>query len=218
MKISYVLWDFNGTLLDDVDICVEIMNTLLKKKGMAPISKEEYKNVFTFPVSEYYKRVGIISNDSEFDEVAHKWMNLYYEKEPETKLYDDIIEVLEFFKKRNINQGVLSASRTDQLERLLKQVGIDSYMKDILGISDIYAKSKVHIGLDFINASGYDTDEIIMVGDSVHDFEVATEMGISCILVAAGHQSRKVLEACGCRVIDTAKELMELDIWKGEAI
>ena len=45
---------------------------LLKKKGMAPISKEEYKNVFTFPVSEYYKRVGIISNDSEFDEVAHK--------------------------------------------------------------------------------------------------------------------------------------------------
>ena len=90
-----------------------------------------------------------------------------------------------------------------------------TYMDNILGISDIYAKSKVHIGLDFIKNSSYNKDEIVMIGDSVHDYEVASEMGINCILVAAGHQSRKVLETCGCKVIDSANELMSLDIWKG---
>ena len=215
MKYSYVLWDFNGTLLDDVDVCLHIMNTLLKEKEMPALTMEKYKDVFTFPVSEYYKRVGIIKGDDEFNEVAHKWMDMYYELEPTTTLHKDIVEVLEFFKHTNIKQGVLSASRKDQLDRLLKQVNIDTYMDNILGISDIYAKSKVHIGIEFIKNSIYQKDEIVMIGDSVHDYEVASEMGIDCILVAAGHQSRKVLETCGCRVLDSASELMKLNIWKG---
>ena len=216
MKYSYVLWDFNGTLLDDVDVCLNIMNTLLKEKSMNPIDLETYKKVFTFPVSEYYKRVGIINSDAEFNEVAHKWMNLYYELEPTTTLHKDVLDVLNYFKDKHIKQGVLSASRIDQLERLLKQVNINMYMDNILGISDIYAKSKVHIGLEYIKASPYQKEEIVMIGDSVHDFEVASEMGIDCILVANGHQSREVLEKCGCRVLDCASELMKLDIWKGD--
>lgn len=214
MRISYVFWDFNGTLLNDVDICLNIMNTLLTEAGKEPITLEKYRNVFTFPVSEYYKRVGIINSDEEFDDIAHKWMDMYYEQEPNTGLYDDIIETLEFFKAKKINQGVLSASRVDQLQRLLKHVGIEAYMKDILGISDIYAKSKVHIGLDFIENSHLDPKEIVLIGDSCHDYEVASKMGINCILVANGHQSHEVLSTCGCLVVDKASDLCKLALWE----
>jgi phosphoglycolate phosphatase len=41
-----------------------------------------------------------------------------------------------------------------------------------------------------------------MVGDTAHDFEVANELGASCILVSYGHSSREKLEQCGCPIAD----------------
>ncbi len=213
-KYKSIIWDFNGTLLDDVHICLNIMNEMLAKRGMKEITLEEYKNVFQFPVIEYYKKVGIIKGEEDFDEVAHEWMNLYYEHERDVCVFEDTVETLEWFKKQGIPQNVLSASHMDQLHRLLEQVGIDGYMDHILGISDIYAKSKVHIGLEFIENSPYNKDELVMVGDSTHDFEVASEMGIDCILLASGHQSKDVLSQCNCMVLDSAKSLTTLDVWR----
>ncbi len=213
-KYKSIIWDFNGTLLDDVHLCVNIMNSMLEKRGMKTLSLEDYRNVFQFPVSEYYKKVGIIHGEDDFDAVAHEWMNLYYKHECEVGVFEDTVETLEWFKQHKIPQSVLSASQMEQLERLLKQVGIDRYMDNILGISDIYAKSKVHVGLEFIENSPYNKDELVMVGDSTHDFEVASEMGIDCILLASGHQSKEVLRTCHCMVLDSAKDLTTLDVWR----
>ena len=209
LKVKCILWDFNGTLLDDVQICVDIMNAILKEQGKDVLTVDSYREIFTFPVIEDFRRAKILENDDDFEEIAHKWMDMYYRLEEKATIYDDTIETLEYFKQKEIPQGVLSASRIDQLERLLKQVGIASYMNPILGISDIYAKSKVHIGIEFMEKSHIDPSDVVMIGDSVHDFEVASAMNIHCILVARGHQSKKVLETCGCPVVDTMKDVCE---------
>lgn len=210
MKYSYVLWDFNGTLVNDVDICLNIINTLLHRSGKDVITLERYRNVFTFPVIEYYKRVGIIDKDEEFETMAHQWMNLYYEQEKNTTLYDDILDTLSQIKALGLHQGVLSASRIDQLNRMLKQLGIDEYMEDILGISDIYAASKVHIGKNFMENSTYPKSAFVMLGDTLHDYEVASKMGIDCILIAQGHQSLDVLKRSGTLVVEKAKDVLSL--------
>ncbi|MBR3693007.1 MAG: HAD hydrolase-like protein [Erysipelotrichales bacterium] len=210
MRYSYVLWDFNGTIVDDVDTCIEIINILLQQQGKEIVSKEQYRNVFMFPVIEYYKRVGVIKRDEEFVEMAHRWMDLYYEREATLTTFHDIHSTLEKIKKLGIKQGVLSASRIDQLQRMVDQFGVGMYMDDILGISDIYATSKVHIGLEFIEKSGYDKASIVMIGDTIHDFEVATQMGIDCILVSRGHQSIEVLASCGVSIVSSAEDVVSL--------
>jgi len=53
-----IIWDWNGTLLDDVDICIDTINALLSKYKKKPISKESYKSLFTFPVQNYYSKLG----------------------------------------------------------------------------------------------------------------------------------------------------------------
>lgn len=210
MKYSYVLWDFNGTIVNDVEICLDIVNELLAEKGMDKISLETYRNVFTFPVIEYYKRVGLISDESEFEEMAHKWMNRYYEREKDSTLHENIISTLDKIKGMGIHQGVLSASRIDQLTRMLEQFGVQDYMEDILGISDIYAASKVNIGLDFIDQHGLSKSAFVMLGDTLHDYEVAKEMGIDCILIAQGHQSFEVLQQSGVRVVESCEDVLSL--------
>ena len=205
-----MLWDFNGTIVDDVDACIEIINTLLQRQGKETVTKEQYRNVFMFPVIEYYKRVGVIEKDEEFVDMAHQWMDLYYERESKLTTFQDIHSTFKNIKELGIKQGVLSASRIDQLQRLVDQFEVGKYMDDILGISDIYATSKVHIGLDFIEKSGYDKSKIVMIGDTVHDYEVASEMGIDCILVSRGHQSTEVLATCGVSIVSSVEDVVSL--------
>ena len=60
-----VIFDFNGTLLDDCDCCLKILNLLTKEYGLGYVSKEHYKSIFTFPVYEYYQSLGFdVSFDS----------------------------------------------------------------------------------------------------------------------------------------------------------
>lgn len=48
-NIKHIIWDWNGTLFDDVDICVDNINWLLKKYNLPEITKEKYREIFTFP-------------------------------------------------------------------------------------------------------------------------------------------------------------------------
>ena len=50
MKPHHVIWDWNGTLVDDAWLCVEIINELLARRGLAPITPCKYSAVFGFPL------------------------------------------------------------------------------------------------------------------------------------------------------------------------
>ena len=205
--IQYVLWDFNGTLINDVDVCLQNMNHLLRKHNKPIIDLKTYRRVFSFPVIEYYKKVGIIDADEQFIAVAHEWMSGYYEMEKDLRVFEDTVENLERIKKMGLKQGVLSASSTKQLTRLLDKFDLTQYMDDILGLDDIYAKGKVEIGMGFIHNQHLSPNEFVLIGDTVHDYEVAQEMGINCILCAKGHQSHEILSQTNCPVVDTISDI-----------
>ncbi|MBN2352282.1 MAG: hypothetical protein JXD23_06910 [Spirochaetales bacterium] len=58
-KLCTVVWDWNGTLLNDMEACIRSMNLMLENRSLPPIDFETYRNVFTFPVIDYYRAVGI---------------------------------------------------------------------------------------------------------------------------------------------------------------
>ena len=58
MRYKHIIWDWNGTLLDDRWLCVEGINQALVKRDLPPISEDRYRKIFTFPVKEYYKKLG----------------------------------------------------------------------------------------------------------------------------------------------------------------
>ena len=58
MKFETILWDLNGTLLNDLHVAVSIINRMLKQRDLKQLSIEQYLEVFTFPVSDYYEQIG----------------------------------------------------------------------------------------------------------------------------------------------------------------
>ncbi len=182
-----IIWDWNGTLLNDVKACVDSMNCMLDKRSVNKITIDYYKSIFTFPVKKYYQELGFDFNKEPFEELSIEYIDLYKRNSMGSPLQEGVIELLNFFKSRKYKQVILSASEQIALENQVKQRNIFNYFDSLIGLNNIHAKGKVDNAKNFIvNSPGY--DQIILIGDTMHDLEVAQEINAKCILVSNGHQ------------------------------
>ena len=206
-----IFWDWNGTLLDDVHYAIGVRNHVFPRFGLSTVeSLAQYHEQFTFPVKLYYTRAGVTEDN--FVEVAHAWMEEYERDCDAVPLFADAIATLARFTDAGCAQVVLSASQVDILRRQLTQAGILERFAQVLGLSHIYATSKEAIGRDYLAQTNLAPDECVMLGDTLHDAEVARAMGCRCVLIARGHQSRKVLLTAGVPVCDSLMQAAELTL------
>lgn len=209
-EIKAIIWDWNGTLLNDVDICIASMNELLKNRNIPPLTREKYLDIFTFPVKDYYEKAGFDFSIEEFEIPALQFIELYHENLPKANLHEEVIEILNLFKSCGLKQYVLSAMEHDSLIKSLKANNIYDYFEHINGIDNHYAHSKVDIGFELIDRIPFKKEDMIMVGDTLHDESVAKELGIKCVLIANGHQSKARLYINGSLILESLKELKEI--------
>ena len=203
-----IIWDWNGTLLNDIELCIRSINILLKNRDIPEINIKTYKEVFSFPVKDYYKTIGFDFEKEDFSIPAHQFIDLYNHGFDSCTLQKQAVEVLNYFRERGIRQFVLSAMEHNMLEKTLKLKGIADFFEGVSGLNDHYAVSKIESGRQLISDFKIDIEEVWLIGDTIHDFEVATELGIKCVLIADGHQSVERLKQTGGIVIDDLSELI----------
>ena len=207
-KYKHVIWDWNGTLLDDVQLCVDIINHILEKRNLKPLTVERYKNIFTFPVVDYYGAAGLDVSGNNFEIMSHEFIGEYESRKLDCSLFKGGREVLELFNKNNLTQSVLSAYSQHTLEEIINHFGLTNYFIKLVGLNNIYAASKLENGKKWIKELNLNPKEVLMFGDTLHDLEVAKEMGIDCILFSSGHQSKEKLSASGIKVIKSHFDLI----------
>ena len=210
--MNSIIWDWNGTLLNDIDLCINSVNSLLKDRNLPLIDTKTYKEVFSFPVQEYYKTLGFDFEKEDFSVPAHQYIDFYYAGFDKCSLQKNAIEVLSYFRENGVRQFVLSAMEHEMLEKTLKLKGILHFFEGVAGLKDHYAVSKIEQGKQLIQDFKIDRAKTWLIGDTIHDFEVATELGIKCILIADGHQTSNRLEKTGGIVIDDLKQLVTKNI------
>ncbi len=206
---EYIVFDFNGTLIDDIDICLFLLNKMLKEKGHdGNIEKDRYLSIFTFPIIDYYESAGFKFPEDDFPQLAKEFDLDYRNGFNDLKLFDDVVEVLDFFRKKNKKLIILSATKQSSLDEELKQKGIYDFFDTVIGIKDIYGRSKVEEAIAFFSSKNIDMNDVVFIGDTLHDNEVAERLQGHSILVARGHQSKERLQgASNALIVDTLKEL-----------
>jgi len=206
-QINTIIWDWNGTLLDDVHISLNSVNLLLAKRNLEILTREHYLDVFTFPVQEYYERIGFDFGIEPFEITAHHFIEIYNEAVKDCGLHQETITTLESMKSKGLKQYILSAMEQDLLDQTVRQNNIFTYFDGVFGLNHQYATSKIEIGLTLLERCCLSPLQSLLVGDTIHDFEVAQSIGCQCILVAKGHQSKRRLESTGAKVIDSLSEI-----------
>lgn len=204
---KHVIWDWNGTMFNDVELCVDVGNNLFRKKNIPLMSLEKYKSIFTIPVKDYYVAAGFDFEKESFEVVGKEWMDEYEERKYECGLHNDLISVMDIIKQKGIQQSVLSAYKQDKLENILEHYDLKSYLNYIVGLDNIYAASKLELGKNLIISLEVSSGECLLIGDTVHDYEVATEIGADCILIANGHQPFETLAQTGAPTYNSLNEV-----------
>lgn len=209
-KYSTIIWDWNGTLLNDISICIQSMNHLLVDRNLPLLTENKYREVFTFPVRDYYEHIGFDFSVEKFEIPAMQFIDNYLKYLPNVGLFPEVKRVLSGFKKQGLHQFILSAMEQGSLDVSVKNLGIDSYFEEIVGIQDHFARSKIERGKQLFERVNIDKNKTIMVGDTSHDMEVAEALGIECVLVAQGHQAFKKLAVNGNHVVNSLSDLEKL--------
>lgn len=208
--INNIIFDWNGTLMDDTLFTMNIENEMLAKRGMKTLTLEKYKEWFDFPVINYYVKMGYDFTKEPYEKLSVEFMDMYLSRYKECPLVPGTAEMLKSLKNRGKKMVVLSASQEDYLRRQIENYGITGYFDELLGLDDIHAVSKVERGKNWIAKSGLNPRETVMLGDSVHDYETASGMGVRCVLTSTGHQSKERLLKTGAPVVNSHREFLRL--------
>jgi phosphoglycolate phosphatase len=210
-KYKHVIWDWNGTLFNDAELCHSIINGLLKRNKIEEISLLKYKEIFGFPIEDYYKKAGLDFNKTSFQVLGKEFIDEYEKRKLEASVFVEAVEILETVQTLGITQSILSAYHQDSLNEIIEHFRIGNYFKGLIGLDNIYASSKVEQGKKWMKELGYKKGEVVLIGDTTHDFEVAHEIGADCILISSGHQSKERLLKCGVPVFENL-DLLKLEI------
>ena len=206
---SHILWDFNGTILNDVEVGFKSANILLTRHGLNELkSIEEYRKIFCFPIIDYYRKLGFDFNKNPYSELAVEWVSIYNENVHKANLYDGIIRLLNEINKSKSPQLILSATELKMLKGQLKSLGISEYFDMVLGTGDIYAYSKEEIAINWANI--VKPKNALLIGDTTHDKTVADAAGFDCILVANGHEDKQRLIETNATVVDSVNDIIHL--------
>lgn len=204
-----IIWDWNGTLLDDMEICIDCINRLLTRRSLPLILPETYRQIFTFPIRDYYQAAGFDFSKEAFEIPAEEFIVEYMQSLSWAGLFPDAKETLAFFKASGKKQFILSAMEQQALESSLRDNEIYDYFEGIFGIADNYAVSKVSRGLDLIERYAIKRENTIMVGDTLHDVEVAHALGIDIHIIGRGHQHPSRFRKTECMIANTLEEFRE---------
>jgi phosphoglycolate phosphatase len=205
---KHIIWDWNGTLLNDVDLSVDIINRILIRRQLNSLSLEEYKKIFTFPIRNYYEKAGLDLSTHSFEDLGIEWMDEYENRRIECSLFEGVENVLSYISGNGIQQSILSAYPHKTLKEIIGFFKLNSFFTHLSGLDNIYASSKIELGKKMIEKIGENSVKILLIGDTIHDYEVAKEIGADCLLVASGHQNRERLLTCNATVVNSLSEII----------
>ena len=207
-RFKHVIWDWNGTLLNDVQACADAINILLARRRLPAVSLQQYLDIFDFPVRDYYLRLGFDFTRDNWDSVAIEYHEAYAKTSLGAPLRIGTEVALNTLGNAGVGVSVLSACELGLLKRMMEERGIIQYFEHIYGLTNLYAASKLDLGHTLLNNTGLSRSDTIMIGDTTHDYEVAQAMGIPCLLMSGGHQAAWKLTSLGCPLVADLNDVL----------
>jgi len=202
-----IIWDWNGTIVDDAPVFIKIMNSFLIKRGLPLISLKDYRHSFVFPVKNYYKNLGFDFSKESFNGLSLEFIDKYKKAMFLPPLVKNIKTLLTEINKKQIKQVVVSAQENSLLKKAVSHYSLNPFFCYTQGINNYQATSKINIAKTVFKKHLSQSQKTILIGDTEHDAEVARALNIDCCLVSYGHCTKEKLQKTSFPVVDSALEL-----------
>ncbi|MGB6164290.1 MAG: HAD hydrolase-like protein [Pseudonocardiaceae bacterium] len=212
--IQHIVWDWNGTLLDDLHATVDAVNFSLHSAGFAGITVERYCLQYGRPLEVFYGRlVGRRLTSAEWRKLDRSFSQRYLNSIVPCSLADDAFDALEWWSPRS--QSLLSMSDHDNLVDVTNEYNVNKYFMRVDGRRGVSGASKFeylarHVKLLRQECPILTPETICVIGDSVDDATAAVQIGATAILYAGGYTHRAALDRVGVPVAETLTDAVRM--------
>ncbi|MFE2149687.1 HAD family hydrolase [Streptomyces lavendulae] len=207
---AHIVWDWNGTLLHDIDAVIVATNASFAEFGFAPITLETYRDLYVVPVPKFYERLmGRLPTEEEWlvmDETFHRH---YWAAADDAGLAEGALELLRGWQADGLTQSLLSLAPHEKLLPLVRTHGIDGHFLRVDGRTGPSHTTKAgHLvrHMAAMESAGVTAGRTVLIGDAVDDALAAAHVGARAVLYTGGSHSRTSLEAAGVPVVNTLAE------------
>ncbi len=201
MEVSHVVWDWNGTLLDDLDIVIEALNVGLVGYGVAPLDDHAYRNHYTRPIRRFYDSVfGREITDMEWEHLNKTFHEQYFARVHRAPLAADALDAIDVVSTRGWTQSLLSMTTQEQLMEIVASHRIDGRFLRIDGILGATGGLKAGYLETHVELLGVDPRSVLVIGDTPDDAAAASHVGAKAVLYDGGSHHAHELEAVGAPV------------------
>lgn len=207
VKYTHIIWDWNGTLLNDISASLRSVNDMLALRGKPPMDINFYRECISVPIIGFYEKAFDMENE-DYEVIIKQYNEGYLRHLDECELTDGVVDVIDYFEKNGVKQAVISSSNNAQLIQNVTKYGIFDRFDAVLGADDFYAGSKIERAENYLKSSGEER-RVLVIGDIVHDAEMAEKLGADCVLLTSGHENRERLYSAKATVISDIRELIE---------
>jgi phosphoglycolate phosphatase-like HAD superfamily hydrolase len=214
--MRHVIWDWNGTLLDDLDVVVAAVNDSLQLFDADPIDADGYRDHYMRPVYRFYER--LLEREvsaAEWEQIDITFHASYRRRLAGASLTSDAVAALDLVAGGSSSQSLLSMWWHDELVPAADAWGVARYMTRIDGNRGEAGETKAAHLAKHVAAIGGDTSvsdngRWLVVGDSLDDAVAAREAGVPCVLYDGGSHHRRELDAAGVPVADSLIDALHL--------
>jgi phosphoglycolate phosphatase len=184
-----IIWDWNGTLLNDVDYNINVVNIMLKRRGLRILARDEYRMLEKVPIKQFYINIGInITNDNVFSEIIKEYWIIYNDNYIQLELNENAENILQKIQENGIKNYLLSLTYNKELIKQIDLFDIKGCFERIIGSNDSEVRNKIDKAKELIEKEKINIKEALLIGDVINDYEVAEKFGMRYILYSNGHQ------------------------------
>ncbi len=209
MRYHTILWDWNGTLIDDAVTSLNCVNDMLTEINKPLISLEQYYTYVETPIIGFYRHI-LTEDELDFPVISKSFHDSYNNRIKETHLAAGAKATLKKLKENGAKQYIITATKEESARNLAFQYGVEEYFDGIFGANNTLAESKVERALNFFKSHKIDPSDTVFIGDTIHDLETANALGVDCILVTFGHQGKDITENSGTVTADSLNDVLNI--------
>lgn len=207
--IEHVVFDWNGTLIDDIELAVFAVNRCGEQFDVAPITASQYRAKFDFPIADFYAALGFDLERVPFATIVQRYLEHFDANVAQCPLHPGVLEFLDAARRAGIRVSILSASHCDVLVQTLQAKGLHDRFEHIVGLSHNQATSKAAEAAILQTKLGSPAARTLLIGDTLHDVDVARSVGWQPVLVSTGHQDSDRLRRSGAPLFKGLGDLLE---------
>lgn len=185
-RFELIIFDWDGTLSDSVGLITDLMIQSFLLHNVSPPSRMEVADILGIKLSEAFKILLKEKDQNASELILNSYIDLYNQSSNKVKLFDGVELGIKELHRYGYKIAIATGGGRNYLDSCLAQTSIKDFINVTKTSDDCFSKPHPQMCNEILNELIIEPEKSIVIGDSIHDLQMAKNAGISSLAVTYG--------------------------------